>query len=32
MEIRRHGMAEADAYVNELVRTAKVTKNLKVFQ
>jgi peptidyl-prolyl cis-trans isomerase D len=31
-EIRRHGTVEADAYVDEIVRTAKVTKNLQVFQ
>jgi peptidyl-prolyl cis-trans isomerase D len=31
-EMRRHGMVETDAYMSELVRTAKIHKNLKVFQ
>ncbi|MEY4760168.1 MAG: hypothetical protein RLZZ200_24 [Pseudomonadota bacterium] len=30
-EVRRHGMAETEAYVAELIRTAKIKKNLKVF-
>ena len=31
MELRRRGMADTDAYVAELLRTAKVKKNLKAF-
>jgi peptidyl-prolyl cis-trans isomerase D len=31
-ELQRHGAAEADAYVDEIVRGAKVQKNLQAFQ
>ncbi|MEO7775526.1 MAG: SurA N-terminal domain-containing protein [Steroidobacteraceae bacterium] len=31
-ELQRHGAEEADAYVNEMVRNAKVKKNLQAFQ
>ncbi len=31
MELRRRGMADTDAYVAELLRTAKVKKNIKAF-
>ena len=31
-ELRRHGLLETDAFMSELVRTAKVTKNLQIFQ
>jgi hypothetical protein len=31
-ELQRHGAAEADAYIEEIVRNVKVKKNLQAFQ
>ncbi len=31
-ELQRHGRVETEAYIGEIVRTAKVKKNLKAFQ